>query len=138
MNKLILVFVLLFTASCQNKNVSNSLFAQDWQLQKISGNDLKGPHQDEMPFLSFSEHDRSLSGHTGCNRLAGSFHYTSSGELAFSQTAASKMFCENSLEEQMFLQNLSTVKSYEVKEEELLMFDEEKNIVLQFSVKTQK
>lgn len=111
-----------------------NLFSQEWQLVLISGNELKGPFLDEeKPTLRFSEHDRSLSGFTGCNRLAGSFHFSSTGELSFGQTAATKMFCENSLEEQLFLQNLSQVKTYEIKESVLKMYDQNKSVVLQFS-----
>jgi heat shock protein HslJ len=138
MKNLIILFSLFIVASCQDKASSESLFSQRWELVKTSGNDLKGPHEDEEPFLSFSEHDRSLSGYTGCNRLAGSFHFAKDGELAFAQTAATKRFCENSLEEQLFLQNLSLVKTYEIKDGTLFMYDQNKLVVLQFSGKAKK
>lgn len=132
MKNLIFAFLFVFVASCQSQGDSPDLFSKTWSLSQMNGEALKGNYE-EVPSLTFSEHDRSLSGFGGCNRLAGSFHYTSGGELGFAQTAATKMFCENSLEEQTFLQNLSLIKSFEIKDKELLMLDENKAIVLIFS-----
>lgn len=132
MKNLITFCLLILIASCQSQGDALNLFSKAWDLKEMKGEALKGSYE-EAPSLKFSEHDRSLSGFGGCNRLSGSFHYTSAGELGFSQTAATKMFCENSLEEQTFLQNLSLIKGFEIKDEKLMMLDENKAVVLMFS-----
>lgn len=130
-----LLLSLLIIASCQTSDSSLSLFATDWELKEIAGSTLKTPNLNEIPYLSFSEHDKSISGHTGCNRLAGSFHYSPAGELVFAQAAATKIFCDNVSDEQALLQNLSNVKSFEIQDHDLLLYDAEKAVILKFSSK---
>jgi heat shock protein HslJ len=74
-----------------------------WVLQRLQGEAIdSGQFARGLPRLVFDLSQKRVSGHTGCNRLSGTFTIEAD-RIAFRQLATTKMACAGVSVEQPFL-----------------------------------
>ncbi|MGK7932690.1 MAG: META domain-containing protein [Microcystaceae cyanobacterium] len=110
------------------------LESSSWQL--ISYQNAQG-----IPSLPYSQHEPTLqlqdgriSGTTGCNRYLGSYQMKTEG-ISLKPSASTLMACVFeglSQQEQAYLKALAEVTQYELKNGQLLLFNEQKKPILVF------
>ncbi len=77
--------------------------------------------------LNFTEN--TISGNAGCNGYSGKI-ITKGNQIKFEDIFATKMYCENMKIEKEFMQKLATITSFSVKENQFLLLDASKKLVL--------
>ncbi len=109
---------------------SNIIYANEWKLTKIEGNEIKS----EKAFLKFDEKKNSASGNGGCNFVSGKFMKTGN-QIKMSEIAVTVMACKDGMaDEYKFVTALERLDEYEIKDGKLLLM-ENKAVVLEFDVK---
>lgn len=106
-----------------------------WVLDEISEKTVSA-NNGSKPFIELNAGTKSISGFGGCNKLSGNYQLT--GNKIKLTTAATRMFCEQSMEvETHFLQALTSVNGFEIKEHELYLKSDNK-IILKFHAETRE
>jgi heat shock protein HslJ len=129
--KFILIFVLtFFFVSCNSsKNTSNELYESSDEVSTIDGNWLllSWKTKENLPFFDLNKTPSiqvskdKITGFGGCNRFNASISIDKS-ILQISKIAATRMFCEG-VAENDFFSILREVNRFEIKENELFLFD---------------
>ena len=130
---LLIVFISIFFSACSLKvgdNLSNnSLEDTKWELTSVKADDndpkviLKV--EDRKAVINF-EKDSRVFGNLGCNNFFGTYKQKDNS-LEIGQVGSTMMMCQDMIIEQAFVKALQNVKTYKVKENSLIFFDE-KNI----------
>ena len=113
--------------------MSEALQQHSWQLIEICTDGTLRPIPDNASVTLQFEGEARVHGKSACNRYFAS--YTLDGSrLRFGQAGATRMMCRESL---MTLENnyfamLQQVESYQLKDEQLTLYDEQRKILLQF------
>lgn len=104
-----------------------TLLDKRWQLIELNGHKIETPPQSErFPYMYFLFKDNDLIGSTGCNMFQTKHKEGEDYEMSIDSTfRTTKMFCEDVPYEHAFLEALGKVKSYEVKDNILWLFDEQ-------------
>lgn len=129
--KFILIFVLtVFFVSCNSsKNTSTKLYESSDEFSTIDGNWLllSWKTKENLPFFDLNKTPSiqvskdKITGFGGCNRFNASISIDKS-ILQISKIAATRMFCEG-VAENDFFSILREVNRFEIKENELFLFD---------------
>lgn len=108
-----------------------ALQQKDWILTQIDQVEYKiDPAVKNAPSLRFD--NLALSGADGCNRIMGGYAVQGT-KLTFSQLAKTQMMCMNATDlEQKFSQSLERVAGYQVKKNELELFDSNNKVIMKF------
>lgn len=132
----LLLFVSLILGACSITQPSSEEMMQitdtQWQLLTINNQEISPLKKDFVPFIAF-EKDTKVYGYDGCNRFFGSYE-TSENSLELSPLAGTKMFCEDMMEiADQFMRALVLAKNYEIKENQLNLYDDNETLLLKFS-----
>lgn len=113
---------LVFASCASSKNGTGSeamLYEKEWKLTELNGTPVNTPR---VPTIQFTKEGQRVSGFAGCNRMMGTFTITGEA-LKFSPLAATKMACMDENVETQYLQALTKVSAYSVKDGELSLTD---------------
>jgi heat shock protein HslJ len=102
-----------------------------WVLQRLNGEVLdSGQFARGLPQLAFDLSQKRVSGHTGCNRLSGTFAIQGD-RITFRQLASTKMACAGVSVEQPFLNILNdSTLTFKLLPEELTLLQENKPVLV--------
>lgn len=104
----------LILASCGgSKNMLTlSSLNGEWNITEVDGQKITDK---KMPFIGFDVAQKRIYGNSGCNRMMGTFEADSltPGALSFGPIGSTRMACPDMQTEQMVLNALNKVKSYE-------------------------
>ncbi|MBP9926447.1 MAG: META domain-containing protein [Cyclobacteriaceae bacterium] len=136
MRYLLLLFLTIMACRPSNKigelvGVSNERSIENtyWVLTEINGTPLI-INDARKPFIELNAETKSISGFCGCNLLSGGYQIT--GNKINFTSAVTRMFCQETMEiETNFLQALAVANTFEIKEQDLLLKNENK-VVLKF------
>lgn len=124
------------SAACPaSTSASTTLQDIHWTLVELRGAAVQGPAGRAEPHLLFQSSGRRLSGHSGCNRLTGT--YELDGErLRLGRVAATRMACVSGAEvERVFLDMLGAVDAWRVDGQELQLIDAGGAVVARFTAR---
>jgi heat shock protein HslJ len=116
--------------------VEPALLAHRWQLQALGEIGAEEPVPSVPPItLSFAD-DHGVSGSGGCNHFSTAARFGAEHELGLGALAATKKACEAETmdREEEFFTALGSVTSYEVGEDQLLLFYDESRDSMMFGV----
>jgi heat shock protein HslJ len=101
-----------------------SLYGKKWMVTQI-GTVEEAFLENHSLDLSLDPASGRVTGFSGCNYLNGTYETGEENQLLFSKIATTRKFCESIGElENAFLQALEKVRSYQVSENQLELFDE--------------
>lgn len=102
-----------------------------WKLVELNGKKIvqKGP---KVFFIKLNSKDGKFSAYMGCNRINGSYSMPSSFKLSLSEVMMTRMACPEMSLETNFSAILSDVTSYQLKDETLTFFGDQKKILSKF------
>jgi heat shock protein HslJ len=86
----------------------SGILAGRWFLQAVLPSDTV---TGKLPTISFDTQKKTFSGHTGCNRMSGSFSYTDTSITFNERIITTKMACPG-YNEPAFLNSLSRANTY--------------------------
>lgn len=93
-----------------------------WKLSELRGKPVKQTADARSsPSLTFERKDSRVFGFAGCNRFTGTFEFATGNRLRFSNVAATRMACPDMSVESDFMMVLSTVDSYYLDGEALVL-----------------
>lgn len=127
--RLIFIFITVaavFPACSTTKqsNGSEMFYMYKWNLTELSGQAVTAGNPENTPHLIFyAGQVGRISGHTGCNRLTGTFELSSKNKIKFAPVATTRMACSGEQNETVFLQALSSASSYRFDEEKLNLYN---------------
>jgi heat shock protein HslJ len=101
-----------------------------WRLVELGDASLLS--LDRVPSLEFDVETGLVSGHTGCNRLSGSFTIGDSGALGLSELATTRMACAGPSIESQFLAALAAVERCRVAAATLELTDARGHVIARF------
>ena len=115
--------------------IANPFLKTQWQLEQYIG--PSGQLTAVLPKTKITAEyeDTKISGSAGCNRYSGSYQLKNKSEITFPGHFASTMMAcstEISIQEQHYLKALSSVASYQLQQNQLMLLNEEQKSVLIF------
>jgi heat shock protein HslJ len=107
-----------------------SLYGKKWTVIQIGI--IKGASLEKHSLnLSLDPTSRRINGFSGCNYLNGTYQTGEENQLLFSKIATTRKFCESIGElENAFLKALEKVRSYQMSDHQLELFDENNTSLL--------
>ena len=109
--------VLMGLSSCAStKNAATlSSISGEWNIIEVNGTAVVPAPGQEFPYIGFDTKTGKVFGNSGCNRMMGTFEADSltPGALSFGPIGSTRMACPDMQTEQMVLNALNKVKSYE-------------------------
>ncbi len=99
-----------------------------WKLTRLNDQAFSAANQQETPMLNIQSGDHTINGTTGCNRLNGTYK-VAGDSIRFDEIVTTKMACKGDTENQ-FLKALRKVNLYKVEDEQLMLMDDEKTLLL--------
>lgn len=122
-NILALVFLGVVLISCNvfkcKKEDSVSKLEGNWELNYITGPRIAfdGLYPDKKPTINFDTKENRISGNNSCNSYTGKLIVTDN-KIDFTQPmAATKMMCMDGQGEQVFMNTLQKITSYNITDE---------------------
>jgi heat shock protein HslJ len=119
-NILILVFSGVFLISCKASKVSKSDAVSQlegtWELNYITGPRIAfdGLYPNKKPTIHFDLKENRVSGNNSCNTFTGNLAVTGN-KIDFTQPmAVTRMMCQEGQGEQVFMNTLQKITSYDV------------------------
>jgi len=100
-----------------------------WRLKEIKSKPI---NKDKSIVLELNTDKMSFMGNAFCNTIAGKIELNSSNKIQFKKMIATRMACEALADENLYLNLLSTVSSYQIKSLHLLLFNDSNELVLDF------
>ena len=135
MRTLLVLLLFISMLSCKPSNKigelvgvpkERSLENTYWVLTEINGKAIT--NSSKPLFIQLNPDGNKISGFGGCNQLAG--QYTVSGKKITFKTAATQMFCQETMEiETSFFQTLESINGFSILEHDLFL-KKENNVVL--------
>jgi heat shock protein HslJ len=116
--------ILLFLISCKSAKLTDpdtSVLDKYWKLLEIKTNPVQNAAKE--PHLVLRSAENRVAGNGGCNSFFGTYQLEKGNQIRFSQIGATKMACENMLEESAYFQVFRTSRSYKKTGNELLLID---------------
>ena len=119
-----------------NTRTQQGLEASDWQLSRYR--DASGKMQVPLPNIMVTARfrDGELSGSAGCNRYFGSYTLGTGDQLSFSTPVGTTMMAcvpPVSDQERQYLNNLSAVAAFRLKDGALHLLDKDHTVVLEYT-----
>ena len=99
-----------------------------WKLIHLDDQAFLLDKGQETPMLNIQSGDHTVNGTTGCNRLNGTYE-VAGDSIRFDEIITTKMACKGDTENQ-FLKALRKVNIYKVENEQLMLMDDEKTLLL--------
>ena len=117
-------------------SVTISLQGFKWYVYQLDGEELELALE-QRPYIEIDPKEDRFSGFAGCNRFTGS--YTLNGtSLELGQAAVTRMACEGGMEiEDRFLAMLGKVGSWRLKDGQMVLGDENRDILAAFILEQQ-
>lgn len=113
----ILIFITSIVLSCKSKKTdSDSSLEGTWELNYITGPRIafNGLYPNKKPTINFNLKENQVSGNNSCNSYTGKLNITGNS-IDFTQPMIStKMACMDGQGEQVYMNTLSKVTSYEI------------------------
>ena len=111
-----------------------TLMIPRWFLSELTYNGAQIALGDAQITLQFTE-DGQVNGNAGCNDFFASYETDSTGKLSFSQAGATRMFCENAMQqEDAYLNALAQVSQFKTEQGKLFLFSADGQTSLIFSM----
>ncbi len=109
--------VFIMMSSCCNcrtyqKKYGRPLVGTTWRMTQFEGRAVEGSNGDSYQIL-FSP-DGRFSGRGDCNRLMGSYVYSSRGTINIDNVASTRMMCPNQQGEDEFIRVLDEATNYQL------------------------
>jgi len=103
-----------------------------WNLVSIKNEQILATQEEvKKPFLQFSDSVK-VTGFSGCNNFFGEYKQLNNS-LTFGPLGATRKFCNQTADlENQYLKALEEVRSCQINSTDLLLFNENKEVVLQF------
>lgn len=100
-----------------------------WVVTEMKGVPVQQSGGRRDAHISFDVNQKQFSGNGGCNQINGTYTIGSSS-IAFRDVASTKMACEDLAFEQTFLETLATVNKYELRDDQLLLKNKRKVVLV--------
>lgn len=130
-----LAVILVLTCSCcksSKKNVKSNqlpLIETHWMLESIEGEEI-GTDYALRPFIKFDS-SYNITGSLGCNSLFGSYSINKKNKMTIHYTGSTKRLCQQMSVERKFIKALKKdIDSYEIRDEKLILFADNKEILV--------
>ncbi|OYT16844.1 MAG: hypothetical protein B7C24_05750 [Bacteroidetes bacterium 4572_77] len=109
--------------------------SSNWKLQQIASKkilieDFEDPHQ--IPQLEIDASLLKIFGSDGCNRFFGRLIHLTESEISFGPIGGTKMMCIDRWLPDLFLKEITQVKSYKIEGSQLFFYNENKEEVMIF------
>ncbi|MCB9096454.1 MAG: META domain-containing protein [Arcobacter sp.] len=130
------IFVSLFFTACSVVSVENNssikpmatLTNTYFKATVLNGSEVEIFNRE--PHIRFQD-DGKVFGTLGCNNFFGTYK-KDKNEIMFQGVASTKMMCHAIKTEDNFSKVLQNTKTYEIKEESLILFDKDKKEIAKF------
>ncbi len=128
--KYIFLTILILGLSCKTtKNTTKKnimKLGSNFEVLKMEKSSIK---LKVKPTLLFDFEKNTISGNAGCNNYNGVI-VKDGNQLKFTNIVATKMFCGNMKIEKEFMQKLATITSYDLKDNQFLLYNKAKELVI--------
>lgn len=95
----------------------------EWNIIEMNGEAVVPASGQEFPYIGFNAESGRLYGHTGCNRLNGSFdRHAKPGMLTLGNVGSTRMMCPDMSLEQRILTTLEQVKKYRMAGDDIALY----------------
>lgn len=108
----------------------------NWILNSINNNPIN--RSIILPELEINLYNRRVTGISGCNNYSGQINKLSSNTIQFPNIISTKKACINKNIEQDYLNALRSVAAYQIKEENLILFDKDGKRILSYLKKVKQ
>lgn len=125
--------------SCNSvKPIDKTQLEGNWVLKTLQGEDAKTAFAGELPSIGFDFEKKAVHGSGGCNRYTGAFTLTEKNEFSAPNLVSTMKMCVAPNKEPQFLTALSTPNLAVSIENGLLIFSQNKTVLIQFEKGTEK
>ena len=127
--KYLFLTVLFLGLSCNStKPTSKSVtdLGSEFKVMQIEKSDVKLTKNPTM-ILDFDKN--VISGNAGCNHYSGGF-VVKGNKIKIDNVVGTKMYCQNMKIEKEFFKNLATISSFNVKDNQFLLFNDANELVM--------
>jgi heat shock protein HslJ len=143
---LLLLSIFLFIACEPDSNqkeeqnlqseITEFIFNSEWKLSEFNGETIaKNETAQSVPTVRFNETENRFYGSGGCNQYNGVFELDAgTGEVEFTQIAATKMACPDMSMEDQYFAMLDEVDRIELSSENMKFINGSGEILAQFEV----
>jgi putative lipoprotein len=122
---------LLLKRVASNDTAAASLENTYWKVMAIRGNSVVVAENQREPHLLLDPDGRRVTGHGGCNSLAGSYELTAD-RITFGQVASTMMACANGMEQERALHEaLRAVVRWQISGEQLKLLDSQGSTIIE-------
>ena len=122
--------------TCGPRPATASLETTAWRLTLLGSAAVASMDVAREPGLAFDAAAKRASGSGGCNRFTGAYARTGADGLTFGPTAGTMMACADGMEtEDAFLKAMSRVKTYNILERILEVYDEAGTLLARFEAR---
>lgn len=112
---------------------SSGLSDHTWQLKQLNGKAIAVEDGQKKPTLSFDSKAQKIAGLGGCNRFFASYEKNQK-QLSFGMIGATMMMCNKGMAlEQQYLAALAKVDHFDVKADQLYLYDKNKQVLASFT-----
>ncbi len=114
----------------ETRNDSSSEIAGQWVVSSINGNAIN--RMAKLPNLTVNVEDMSISGFNGCNQYSGQINNLTSVYIDLAPIRETKRMCKDMEVPDAFSKALTSIKAYEVSDDQLVFLDDKRMNVLTF------
>ncbi len=119
-------------ASPRDNTATSPLRNTYWKLTELNNNSVEVAKHQREPHIILAADVPRVSGNGGCNSIMGEFE-VSGNALTFKQMAGTMMACQHGMEQETaFLRTLSTVASYQITGDTLVLHNADHAVVARF------
>jgi putative lipoprotein len=119
-------------AAANTNTTTSPLRNTYWKLTELNKQGVEVAERQREPHIIFAAEQPRLSGSGGCNSIMGGFDVAGTA-LTFKQMAGTMMACPNGMEQEtVFLRTLTTVASYKIDGDTLILSNADNAVVARF------
>ncbi len=125
------IAILVAITGCSPKLAPDSNWGyQRWVLIELKEVPVQQSGGARDAFVEFFPTDKRFSGNGGCNRINGTYTLEKRSNIKFSEVTSTKMSCPDIAFENTFLAALSEVNRFEILDNNMLLKDDNKVLLI--------
>jgi heat shock protein HslJ len=129
----VVVAAILLNACSPKISSNNPLFTNFWVLVELNGVPVQTSNSSRDAHLQFSYIEKTMSGSGGCNRITATYDLPKKNKIKINEITSTKMYCQDSRFEDLFLRTLREVDNYQLNNDTELVMRDDNKVVARFT-----
>ncbi len=122
------------TEKATSQEIMTNLNNTSWSLKRLDVDNRDFVPTDEQKELTLSFHEQHYSSSDGCNGQGGDFE-VENNKISFTRGMSTMRYCGDEMKHLIYSVPFGSVKSMEIKKDQLQLFDADKKVVATYTRK---